>query len=163
MQAEMTIAELLEQQAKMTPAEKVEQFNLFTNCRPLAVTVGKASQAWGKLGLTRADIQNAAESRLRAARIYGDEGDYSNPLLRIIAGIVGGAFSVELFLDKPLFDGKYSSLFGDATTYMDGHLGTHGGGFGGGSYILSTLSLMLDRFIANYLRVNEAACEKQAR
>lgn len=133
-----------------------DQFNLYTNCQPLAVTMGEASKAWDTVGLTRADIQNAAESRLRGARIYAPK--FRLPFLSISIIVTKDAFSVRLRLVKSLYDNTYSQMYGPAATWVNGHTGTHGGGFGGGSFILSSLSQLLDQFIADYLRVNETAC-----
>ena len=136
--------------------QMMDQFDLFANCQPLAVTVADASKTENKLGLTKADIQAAVESRLRGARLYTTK--LATPYLRIGITIVGNAFSVHLQLIKRLSDDTYSQMYGLATTWEDGYTGTHGGGFGGGSFILSSLSQLLDRFIADYLRINEAAC-----
>ena len=136
--------------------QMMDKFDLFANCQPLAVTVTDASKTENKLGLTKADIQAAVESRLRGARLYTPK--FATPYLRIGIMIVGNAFSVHLHLVKRLVDDTYSQMHGLATTWMDGFTGTHGGGSAGGSFILSSLSQVLDRFIADYLRINEAAC-----
>jgi len=135
------------------------QFTLFTNCQPLAVTVTESSKDGDTIVLTKSDIRAAAESRLRGARIYAPK--FSLPFLNVSIIITKDAFSVWLRLIKQLSDGTYSQMYGPATTWDDGYIGIHGGGFAGGSFVLSSLSQLLDRFIADYLRVNEAACVKK--
>lgn len=139
----------------------VEQFELFTNCHPLAVTISEASQDWDVPGLTKADIQNAVESRLRGAHIYAPTFSLSS--LNISIFIMRGVFSINLGLLKSLADGKHSQMYGAAKTWEDGVTGAYVRGVGGGHFILSSLSQLLDRFIANYLRVNETACAKKKR
>ena len=135
----------------------LDRFDLFTNCEPMAIVVEDLSSAGKKLGLTNADIQANVESRLRAARIYTNQR--TPHYLHIVVSVIGRAFSIDVEFKKSLFDSLYTELQGGAGTWRDGITGTHGGrGRGGGSYILSGLSQMLDRFIADYLRVNETAC-----
>ena len=126
-------------------------FRLFTNCQPLAVTVDVGIKDSNAFGLTKADIQNAAESRLRGAYIY--TAKFSFPSLGISIVTYQSAFSVTLQLRKILAD-THSPWYGGAVTWSDGHVGT----FSRDSFILSSLSKLLDRFIADYLRVNEEAC-----
>ena len=56
--------------------------------------------------------------------------------------------------NKSLLDGVWE-LDGFASTWDIGSFGTHGGNAG---YILQSVSEHLDRFVLEYLRVNEAAC-----
>lgn len=133
----------------------VDQFNLYTNCQPLAVFTPETSKPedLNALGLTKATIHNAVESRLRATRIYAPKFDL--PSLRVSIFILRDIFSLELGLIKPLSDTTYSQMFGAAKTWEEG---SHGGGSAGRNFILSGLSRRLDHFIAEYLRVNEEAC-----
>ena len=66
----------------------------------------------------------------------------------------GGAYSIGIFFKKYLGDGV-SEQSGLAATWETGHYGTHGGDAG---YIMQIVSEYLDRFILEYLRVNETAC-----
>ncbi len=138
--------------------QMVDQFLLFTNCQPLGVIV-RENKEGDTLGLTKADIQAAVESRLRSARLYTPK--FAIPHLDIGLVIIGDAFSITMHLIKRLSDDTYSRMYGLAVTWRNGYTGTHGGGFTGGNLILSSLSQLLDRFIADYLRVNEVACVKK--
>ncbi|MDE0405060.1 MAG: hypothetical protein OXI53_07080 [Nitrospira sp.] len=118
--------------------------------------VAEASTAGNALGLTKSDIKDAAESRLRGARLYTNK--LAAPYLRITITILKSAYSVDLRLIKAVSEDRYSQVHGFAATWIDKHTGSHSGGFAGGSFILSGLSRLLERFIADYLRVNESAC-----
>ena len=82
------------------------------------------------------------------------------PYLYVRVGVLvsenrrGGAFNVEVVFKKYLRDGV-SEQNGFAVTWDTGSHGTHGGNAG---YILQSVSEHLDRFVLEYLRVNEAAC-----
>lgn len=136
-----------------------DRFNLYTNCQPLAVYIPEASRPkdWNAVRLTTAEIQAATESRLRAARLYAPK--FHLPSLNVSISIVGDAFSVGLQLVKQLADTTYSQMYGPAATWEYRYTGIHGGGARGGDFVLSSLSQQLDRFIADYLRVNEEACQ----
>ena len=130
------------------------RFQLFSGCGPMRLVVGELHKAAQKLGLARESIQAAAESRLRAARLYSTEAE---PYLRIQAAVGKTAFSVRLEFKKWVSD----PLSGEripAATWNTGSFGTHGGDSG---YILSTISEHLDEFLVEFLRVNEEACGKR--
>ena len=110
-------------------------------------------------------MQAAAESRLRAARLYAVTGDsledvienvmkVGGACLYVYVRVVGAAFHVSVEYNKVVKD-----RFGRANravTWVTRSTGTHGRDAG---FILSDLSRHLDKFLADYLRVNEAACE----
>lgn len=138
----------------------VERFFLYTECSSmgLLVSIDGADEA-ADIGLTDDVIQAAAESRLRAARLYVP--DFKSviphspvPYLHAHIHVVGPAIDVHLGFRKNLLD-QISGEENYAQTWEKGSLGTHGGD---SSLIMSTLSIALDRFIADYLRVNESAC-----
>jgi len=121
--------------------------------------------------LTEESIQNAAESRLRAAGIYDPE---AAPYLyiNVIAGspknghfqfyAIGVEYRRVLLDDRALglgyrvLDSDFENrLYGFATTWDIG-----GAGQGDSSYILSNLSRFLDKFLVEYLRVRDSkACQ----
>lgn len=108
----------------------------------------------GAIGLAIGALQAAAESRLRAARIYTKERVEARfAYLYTNVTVTGRAFSVSLAFNKVATD-----IFGHtsvAITWNAGATGTHGGDAG---YVVSSLSQQLDRFLAAYLRVNDKAC-----
>lgn len=130
-------------------------FALFTNCQPVTLTVDLDP---GRLALTEADIRNLVESRLRAAKIYTDEVRAYMPIFSVQVNVVEDAFGVQLELTKALYDkALYDSgleFSGPAPTWSRWITGTHNYS-GGGAFILSALSQLMDEFLADYLRVNQ--------
>ena len=68
--------------------------------------------------------------------------------------VVGGAFSVQTRYVKRVFD-PASNQNGGATTWMQSITGTHVQNV---ENIVSGLLRLVDQFLTEYLRVNEAAC-----
>lgn len=64
------------------------------------------------------------------------------------------AFNITLEFHKPVFDYRSKIPFA-AETWDAGFIGNHGGV---ASYILAVLSELLDKFLVEFLRVNESAC-----
>ena len=139
-------------------AEEVERrmnrFQLFNDCRPIDLAVEGLSEDARKIGLTKESLITAAESRLRSARLYDAEA--SNHIY-INVNVVGMALNVLLEYNKELLD-LSSGEFGTAMTWRTGSTGTHGRD---ASYIRSAVSEKIDKFLVEYLRVNEEACEKR--
>ena len=137
------------------PGSERERFALWTGCKPL----------WPALFVEPKDdtfedsVRAAVESRLRGARLYGGLTSSSTPsvgLLRIVVNRGSGLFGISVGLQKRLFDpitGLRSHAYAD---YRGGGYSS----FGSGSpeYVRSVLADHLDRFIADYLRVNADAC-----
>ncbi len=155
------LAETFLQMEPMTSEEyaklKVNWFELFLNCKPVSILVEELSDDAKRSRLTEETIIATAESRLRAARIY-DNKMISTPYLHITVTVVGNAFSINVTLNKYLFDDETSMLHGIAMTWTRGLTGTH---TNDATFILSGLSRLMDLFIADYLRVNEVACKNK--
>ncbi len=132
----------------------LDRFKLFADCEPMGLVVEGLPEDAAEIGLTEDSIRAAAESRLRSARLYIEA---SSPYLYINVNVLAGAFNVALEYNKSVFD-PLSGLSGVASTWSSGGTGTHGRDSG---FILSQVSQHLDRFLAEFLRVNEAACGKQ--
>ena len=137
-----------------TAAERVDRFELFADCRPMRLVVEHLHSDASKIGLTEESLQAAAESRLRSARLYNSE---ALPYLYINVNVVGHAFSINLSFKKMVHD-RLSDITNLAATWDTNFTGTHGGDSG---YILSLVSRGMDRFILQFLRLNEVACEKR--
>lgn len=143
---------------QMSSQERLKQFELFVNCQPVYLTVeGLHNMPHAeKIGLTKTAIINAAESRLRSARIYTN--DPANPYqLYINVNVLRSAFNVYIAFDKMLYDFR-NRLNGFAPTWYTGTTGIHGQDSG---YILSSVSVLIDQFLVEYFRVNEKACEQK--
>ena len=146
------IAGLLLLAASQQVSEGLARFQLFNECRPVPLLVEYLPSDAAAVGLTRERVRTLAESRLRAARLFSDEA--LGPYLYVNVNVSGRAFSVSVAFKKPLFD-QVSGEGGAAETWNAGFVGTHGG-YGG--VIMQYLSEALDRFVLEYLRVNEDAC-----
>ena len=112
-----------------------------------------------RTGLTRKAIENAVEARLRAARLFAPTAAQTTnkeQYLYINVNIIGLAFSINVELNRYLKNLGYG-FGGFAIVWDTGSTGTHGGV---GEYILASVSQHMDRFIASYLRVNEAHCSR---
>ena len=118
------------------------------------LVVERLSEAAYAIDLSEDIIQTAVESRLRSARLY--QSDIALPYLYVNVHVFQRAFSIRLEYKKYLYDAQFAhrSLF--ATTWSLNSLGTHGGDAG---YIVAALSQDVDRFLVDFLRVNEDACE----
>ena len=106
-----------------------------------------------------------AANRLRAARLYDTTGTdleqqmdevFGSPdaHLYVAVGVIGDVFSVEVSYRKVLYD-SVSDRYGPAAVWGLVGYGTHGGN---ARSILLSVSEFLDRFLVEYLRVNEAFC-----
>lgn len=136
--------------------DRLDRFSLFNECRPMRLIVEDLSDDSKEVSLTKERLQLAAESRLRAARLYTDSMHVSNAAyLYINVNVLGRGFSMDVRYSKAVFD-EASDDSGMAVTWQTGSLGTHGQDAG---FIVQALSQHLDRFLAEYLRVNESDCD----
>ena len=139
------------------PLETAQRFNLINGCRPVPVHLRTPLEGSGDakaIGLIEGQLQDAAESRLRAARLYKDSfeaGD--NALLHVHVGVTRRSLSASVSYLKRLRD-PFGSV-GFAPTWSRRTVGEPGKD---AEYIVSSLSGYMDEFIAAYLRVNESAC-----
>ena len=134
--------------------ERHARFQLFSDCGPMQIFVEELDEDAANIGLTEGPILPAAESRLRSARLYSAVAD---PYLYINVNVAGGGFNVGLEYKKWVSD-PLSGEEMPATTWDTGSTGTHGKNPG---FILSTASGLLDKFLVEFLRVNEEACGKR--
>ena len=131
-----------------------DRFRLFNACRPMELVVEHLNDDAADIGLDKKALQAAAESRLRAARVYTEDpvrADFS--YLYVNVTVTGRAFNISLEYSKWVTDEFGQSS--NAQTWHTGGTGTQGGN---ASYVVSSLSRELDTFLAVYLRVNEEAC-----
>ena len=134
-----------------------KRFQLFTGCHPMFLVVEGLSDGASKIGLTKEDIRAAAESRLRSARLYDSGASHYLYVLYVNVNVVGRAFNIDLEFKKNVLD-PLSGNAGFATTWLTGSTGTHGGN---ANYIVSSVSRHMDKFLVEFLRVNEKACGKR--
>ena len=137
-----------------TDEERYARFMLFAECKPMQLVVAGISKDAAKIDLTKESIQAAAESRLRSARLYSTEADQ---YLFINTNVYLGAFTVRVQYHKRLFD----PLSGEQTAAVSWESAGIGQHAGDSVYILSSVSRHLDKFLVEFLRVNEEACGKR--
>ncbi len=127
-----------------------DRFRLWNDCQAIRVLVEDPGQDATEIGLMKSAIETAVRSRLRTAHLYDDS--LGLPYLYVNVHVVGPAFSITVNYNQAMVSG---GGFGFAPTWETGSTGTHGKD---GSYILSNVSMKMDRFIDEYLRVNADAC-----
>ena len=116
-------------------------FNLAAFCNPIGIIVENLRDVDArKVGLTRQDIVNAVESRVRVARLFSAE---SPQYLYVNVNPVRNAFSIIIELHRRTENTGF---------------GMHGGD---GQYIMGSVSEQLDKFIAEYLRENQEWCDRR--
>ena len=130
-------------------AQNVNQFELFVDCKPVDLVV-EDMDAEEEDVVTGEAIRNAAEARLRSARMYDPQAVNT---LYINFTVVGPAYSLRVAFYKWVVD-EYGNG-GRGVTWRVGFTGTHGED---GNYILSHVSQLMDEFIVEYFRANDFAC-----
>ena len=78
------------------------------------------------------------------------------PSLSVSAEVVGSAFLVQVELGKTLSDPASGEEW-SAGTWESGRFGTHGKDAG---YIVQLVAEEMDKFLVEYLRVNEKDCPR---
>ena len=130
---------------------ETENFQLFTHCQPVSLYVGVTEN----FGLTEERVRTVAESRLRAARLYNPIPFSAFSLSVYVDTMERGHFTFQVFLEKKLFDPVTTESW-LAVTWKTGQFGNAGNDAG---FIIQAVSEQMDKFINEYLRVNERDCE----
>ena len=130
-----------------------ERFELWADCKPMGVGVGVEDEGKAATRLTEKSVRSAVESRMRAARLYSDEGtglwlDVS------VDRLSGGAFLIAIVFRKIRLDIETGKK-GFPVSWRTSSFGT-----GTPEFVRSALAEHMDSFLAAYLRVNEEACGK---
>ena len=135
-----------------------DRFQLWNGCKPLAIFVSQINENATAIGLTKEQVEVAARSRLRAARIYASEVKPGQSSIYVNVDIgKSGTFLVSVELLKLLED-KINGIYGfwSATTWNTYGFGTHGYN---STTIVSLVSQLTDKLIDEYLRVNAGTCK----
>ena len=139
-------------------------FNFFNTCEGMAYHVSVSGEGSHDSALRSSDVENAVESRLRAARIFDEDAQRpTKSYFNVYVTLSGSAASVIVSFEKPGFVDPYSrhrliQFPRGMETWRRGWLVQ--GGFRPGD-VLADLSKYLDEFIVGYLRVNtDEACER---
>ena len=130
-----------------------DRFRLWNNCQPLTFVVQTDQDPKG--GVFES-ITTAVRSRLRAARLYRADAQYSPAYLNAILTIgEGNLFRVGIELHKFLKD-EANAISGDwdAISWASSSFGV----YDSPGYVVAAMSEIMDKFIDEYLRVNTDAC-----
>lgn len=134
--------------------DRLAAFKLFTNCEPIDFRVGGLHPVAEDINLTREAIIATVEGRLNGAGLYGPDSD---TYLFINVNLTTEAFDIILALKKQLYD-RYSGESRPATTWPTGAVGTHEDS---PDAILAAIDGLMDKFLGEFQRVNEAACNQR--
>ncbi len=134
-------------------SEYTNYFKYYHECQPIHLMVAEPTPEAeaSEIGLTYEALQDITELAFRRANLYTEEE--STPGVLLHSQIVGGAYLLFISFHKPVTDtfGYHSPT----VTFYDYSLGTHDGDV---AFILSQASELMDRFVSEYLRVNQDAC-----
>ena len=135
-----------------------ELFRLWANCvKVLPVVAVEVTDE--KLPIVKKEgLKNLLENRLRSAGIYSDKS--MSPSLYLYVHSVRGGHSISLsfrqLVTREIFWNDIDIKVRDVTTTWNiGSTGTHDGD---PQFVRFIASEQVDKFIAEYLRVNESAC-----
>ena len=133
-----------------------DQFELFNDCKRMWFSLALFPFDEKPLGLEWDAMYAMGEKRMRLARLYHDDTLTKSPAeLHVDVSVVGAAFGLNIEYRKSVVDKFGNGNY--AATWNNMIVGTHGGNK---NYIMSSLSEQLDKFLTEYLRVNEKTCEK---
>ena len=135
-----------------------DRFELFNACRPMMLVVEVVPSDAQTVDLPER-VQLAVESRLRSARLYTESWEKANFVhLSIGINVLGPAYGIDVKYWKWVTDPVNNSN-GRATTWSISGTGRLGARDRAPAFIIQNLSRHLDKFLAEYLRVNESACD----
>ncbi len=130
---------------------------LFTDCNPVSLRAFFHATGDGTspvIELTTADIETAAESRLRAVTLFDrDAPDVLN--IRVIAN--EASFNMTVVFLKAIYDPR-SSEPGSSSVWIRSAEGAHLGETG---LILDTMAELVNAFLVEFIRANEHACDQR--
>lgn len=131
-----------------------DRFQLFNNCEPVRLFIEELSLEETNIRLLKQDIETTVRSRLRAARLYNSDSSDYGAFISVQVNVLTIAFSFTIQLYKPMLDLR-SGQYSPAIAWQDGGFGTTGND---PTFVMSAVSQYTDKFIDEYLRVNEVAC-----
>ena len=141
-------------QAQEGVLERWELFQFWNWCEPMDIVVEGLNTNARTIGLTKEDLESAVLRVLRPADMYS-EG--AVPYLYIAVTLLPPAAHIKIEYNKLLYDRGASNLTGMAATWQEG-ITVHYGNLGATTNFLATVSMMVDEFLSDYLRVNEPFC-----
>lgn len=146
-----------------TGTEEQEASKLYNRCTGLNLLVSDMSGDARRIGLTKAAVVAAVESRLRGARLISDE--HTGEALFVVIQVMALGTSDEVVFSIALSLGRLmeDNGFGNAQVMGAWEDGSIGIAHSTDQFVLGSLSKVIDRFVSSYLRANGAVCKMKAR
>ena len=134
----------------------IDRFELWNRCRPMDLVVEPLQHDEPDIDLTKDAIEAAAQGRLRAAHIYSEDPDETaEAYLYVLVVVKSSAVSVGIAYYKVIQD-LATNIWAPSVTWWVISTGVHGQDW---NFIVSNVTRLTDKFIDEYLRVNEDDCE----
>ena len=125
-------------------------FEMWTGCSSMSTSVTVSENT---IGLRKNNVENAVESRLRAASVYTDDWNGNSLDVRVAVLESSNVFNIGLrFYKRGVLRDEYGF-----TAYTPAWQAVFYG-TGSASFVMESLRSLLDEFMNHYLRVNERAC-----
>lgn len=140
--------------------EATDKFRLLNYCQPLEIDVELRTKDAEGFGLTQRRMETKLEARLRAARLYSDGPQLMG--LALTVHVVGIGWRADLVAIKPMED-TLSNARSRGISWWRAETGTASSSDTGGQFVLGVVDDMIDGFLAEYLRINEAPCANRWR
>ena len=142
---------------------KMKQFQLFSKCKGVHLSVEMLPERAERIKLTWEQVNEIAMKRLKKARLYvprkfavGAEEDF-HPVLYISVNVSKTAFSLAVEFRKVVRD-KYTGQEEYAVTWRIGVLGVHGFR---NQFILRMVDKYVGIFIEEWSKVNKSYCDEE--
>ena len=159
----LALAVALATPASAQDVSDLDRFSLYDDCEPMRLVIEDLSDDAAAIDLTEARIRTLVESRLRAARLFTTNplvANFESPVrprvrayLYVSVLVVQTTFASSVRYEKSVED-VASGVTRETPTWA--HL--LAGNSDEGGYVVQAISEQIDKFILEYLRVNEAAC-----
>ena len=135
---------------------KSERFSLFTECQSVSVIVEDIPGKWALADIRKATVRTATESRMKAAGFF--KAPKEDPTLQIAIVYLDDHYSYSVALFKIVADLSSESL-GHAITWQRKGVGVEDDS----ERTMADLMDLVDSFLTQYRRANEAACETKGK
>jgi len=133
-----------------------ERFSLFTDCESVSVVVEDIPGKWALSDITRATVQSATESRVKAAGFFKARDEL--PSLQIAIVYLDDYYSYSVALFKPMHD-LWSESLGHTISWQRKGIGVENDP----EETMSDLMDLVDSFLTQYRRANAAACKTKGK
>ena len=143
---------LTAQAGAQTPITDGDRFAFWNSCFPVELLVDHQDTDSAVAGVSSGIIAMFVKNRLEEAEVYGEAPQYGRLYIHVL--IVEDAYNVQVSFHKFIQDWQ-SEINGYAATYHYGITGMHEER---DDQILAAVFTLVDQFMEDYLRVNEAAC-----